>query len=90
MKKIIYDVYQGLKYISGLNIIHRDFKVANIFLHNGVAKLADFGFAQKLKHSGERFTDVNIGSPVYMAPEAMSQNIYSPKTDVWAFGIFLY
>lgn len=70
-KKIIYETYQGLKYIAGLNIIHRDFKIANIFLNNGVAKLADFGFAQKLKHAEERFSDVNIGSPVYMAPEAM-------------------
>ena len=33
---------------------------------------------------------MNIGSPVYMAPEAMIDNLYGPKTDVWAFGIFLY
>ena len=49
--KVAWEAYQGLKYISGMNIIHRDFKIANIFLHNGVAKLADFGFAQRLKHS---------------------------------------
>ena len=48
---MVSESYQGLKYIAGLNIIHRDFKIANIFLNNGVAKLADFGFAQKLKHA---------------------------------------
>lgn len=89
-KRVVWEAYQGLKYIAGMNIIHRDFKIANIFLNNGVAKLADFGFAQRLKHSEERFTDVNIGSPVYMAPEAMTENLYGPKTDVWAFGILLY
>lgn len=28
-----------------LEIIHRDIKPANILIHNGVPKLADFGFA---------------------------------------------
>lgn len=50
-KKIVWEAYQGLKYVAGHNIIHRDFKIANIFLNNGVAKLADFGFAQRLKHA---------------------------------------
>lgn len=67
-KKIVWESYQGLKYIAEFNIIHRDFKMSNIFLSNGLAKLADFGFAQKLKYAQERFTDANIGSPVYMAP----------------------
>ena len=89
-RRIVWESYQGLRYLAGLNIIHRDFKIANIFLSNGVAKLADFGFAQRLRHAEERFTDVNIGSPVYMAPEAMIENLYGPKTDVWAFGIFVY
>ena len=25
-----------------------------------------------------------------MSPEGIIQNVYGPKTDVWAFGIFLY
>ena len=33
-------------YLNELHIVHRDFKVANIFMHNGQAKIADFGFAQ--------------------------------------------
>lgn len=32
-----------------MRIIHRDFKVANVFMNDGVAKIADFGFAKKLK-----------------------------------------
>jgi serine/threonine protein kinase len=34
-----------------LKIVHRDFKVANIFMDNGIAKIADFGFAKKLRFS---------------------------------------
>ena len=61
--------------------------MANIFLHNKVAKIADFGFA---KFTKENFKDINIGSPIYMSPEGLLQNVYGPKTDVWAFGIFIF
>lgn len=45
----IRDIYQGLKYLSSKSIIHRDIKAANIFIKNGVAKIADFGFAVQTK-----------------------------------------
>jgi len=38
----------------------------------------------------EKFQDMNIGSPFYMAPEAFIANTYGSKTDVWSFGIILY
>jgi serine/threonine-protein kinase ULK/ATG1 len=46
---IIKDVYDGLVYLGQNNIVHRDLKSANIFLHNGRAKIADFGFAKEIK-----------------------------------------
>jgi serine/threonine protein kinase len=33
--------------MASKNYLHRDLKLANIFLNNGVAKIADFGFAKK-------------------------------------------
>ena len=89
-RKFIYETFAGLKYLSDNHIIHRDLKVANIFLSAGVAKIADFGFARKLKSANERFKDINIGSPIYMSPEGLLSNTYGPKTDVWAFGVFVY
>jgi serine/threonine protein kinase len=41
----IRDIYEGLNYLSSKGVIHRDIKAANIFLKEGVAKIADFGFA---------------------------------------------
>jgi len=46
---IIADVYKGLRYLGSKNIIHRDLKIANIFVNNGMAKIADFGFALRSK-----------------------------------------
>lgn len=43
---IIKDIFEGLQYLSEKNVIHRDLKVANVFMHNSRAKIADFGFAK--------------------------------------------
>ena len=66
-------MYDGLVYLGQNNIVHRDLKSANIFLHNGRAKIADFGFAKEIKYISiysyrHNFKDLNIGSPLYMAP----------------------
>ena len=31
--------------------MHRDFKLANILLHDGICKIADLGFAKQLQKS---------------------------------------
>lgn len=35
----------GIDYLAKENIAHRDLKPENIFIHNGVFKIGDFGFA---------------------------------------------
>ena len=32
----------------------------------------------------------NVGSPLYMSPEALKRNIYSVKNDIWSIGIMVY
>ena len=49
------------------NILHRDLKPANLLFHEGVLKVADFGFCKELMHRGQ-MTNTLIGSPMYMAP----------------------
>lgn len=40
------EIARGLQHLADFNIIHRDIKPANLLLHNGVIKIADFGFAK--------------------------------------------
>ena len=66
VSRIAYDVYKGLEYLHSKDIVHRDLKVANIFLRDdGVAKIGDFGFAVKTRGN---IKDISVGSPVYMSP----------------------
>ena len=34
--------------------------------------------------------NINVGSPLYMSPEALKQSRYSDKSDIWAIGITAY
>lgn len=58
-------------------------------MNDGEAKIADFGFAKKCfsQNMKERY---NVGSPLYMPPEALKNNIYSTKSDIWSIGIMAY
>lgn len=88
ISKIVYEVYKGLVYLNEQGIVHRDFKLANVFMDSsGIPKIADFGFAVK---ANAPFKDINIGSPIYMSPEGMLLHEYGPKTEVWAFGVMIY
>lgn len=58
-------------------------------MKDGVAKIADFGFAKKNKNPGQK-EKYNVGSPLYMPPEALKNNIYSIKSDVWSVGVIIY
>jgi serine/threonine protein kinase len=35
-----------MKILDKYNVIHRDLKLANILVHNDIAKISDFGFAK--------------------------------------------
>ena len=86
---IMNQVINGYNNIYARGIIHRDLKPANIFLRNSDVKIADFGFAMK-QNDCKKYSSYNVGSPVYMPPEALNENKYSFKSDIWALGVIYY
>lgn len=82
-------IINGYVNFHSRGIIHRDLKPANIFLRSNTVKIADFGFAMKCS-DGKKYSSYNVGSPVYMPPEALNENKYSFKSDIWALGVIYY
>ncbi|XP_062400759.1 RAF proto-oncogene serine/threonine-protein kinase isoform X2 [Sardina pilchardus] len=86
---------QGMDYLHAKNIIHRDMKSNNIFLHEGLTvKIGDFGLATvKARWSGSHQVEQPSGSILWMAPEVLrmqDNNPYSFQSDVYSYGIVLY
>lgn len=79
---------QGLAYLHGQGVVHRDIKGANILSDkHGNLKLADFGLAANLKDSPREDERDTVGTPYWMAPEIITmQDDLSTACDVWSLG----
>ena len=87
----VFYIVKTLQYLHSLKIIHRDLKLANIFLtENMQIKLGDFGLATQLEFDGERKRSL-CGTPNYIAPEILNGKTgHSFEVDIWCIGIILY
>ena len=84
-------IIEGFKILYQNKIIHRDIKPANILLHEGVAKITDFGFARVIDGDMEKSGQFSkVGTPLYMSPQILNDQKFSAKTDIWSLGMMLY
>jgi serine/threonine protein kinase len=99
---IFVDVCRGTSWIHSMGVIHRDLKVENVLVVNGIWKICDFGSCsttfydstitldeiRNLEHEISACTTLQ-----YRAPEIC--NLYLKKKidtmiDIWALGVLLY
>ncbi len=81
-----------------LNLIHRDIKPDNIFVHQSargeVIELTDFGTAKFIggtKNQEQLTVDGRLlGTPAFMAPELFLATAPDTSADVFAVGVTLY
>jgi serine/threonine protein kinase len=70
---------------SGVPVIHRDIKPANILVRpDGTTVLVDIGSLRGLTKDAT-ITGI-IGTPGYIAPEALAEGLYGPPSDRYSLG----
>ena len=85
---ILVDISQGLEFLHGQDIIHRDLSSNNVLLtKHCVAKIADLGVAKVIKHSKMRTQTQTPGTLHFMPPETLtSKPRYGKPVDVFSLG----
>ncbi len=94
---------QGLAHAHTLGVIHRDLKPANLFLDHqndgsAIIKILDFGIAKLQATSPDDPVSISrmtqhgqaVGTPMYMSPEHVRNEVVDHRTDIWAIGVVLY
>ncbi|CAF0981094.1 unnamed protein product [Didymodactylos carnosus] len=85
----IKQVIEGLQYLHGHGILHRDIKLQNLLLtENHDIKIADFGLAKKVETRDEK-NHTMCGTPNFLSPEIAMRSAHSFETDVWSLGILI-
>lgn len=90
--KVLVAVASGLGVAHDAGITHRDLKPANILLdRKGQLKLADLGLARDDHADGLTRDRVTVGTPAYMAPEALTPSAKTDhRVDLYALGVIGY
>lgn len=92
VRKLVVDICRGLAFLHDRAnpIVHRDLKPGNILWFAGQRrwKLGDLGLARELSQPGQLTRTAQIGTPIYMSPEAFKGEV-GPASDMWALGVII-
>lgn len=84
----------GMLHLHAERIIHRDLATRNILLSETLEpKVSDFGMSRKGDTEDDLIsqkTTSNVGPLKWMAPESISERVYSKKSDVWSYGVVIW
>jgi tRNA A-37 threonylcarbamoyl transferase component Bud32 len=82
---------EALQVCHAQGVLHRDLKPANVMVHpERGAVILDFGVAWFSSAANLTRTGAVVGSPQYLAPEALSSSLWDARADIYSVGVMLF
>lgn len=90
--EIIFKCAKALDYAHRQGVIHRDIKPSNILMTDDMdVKIADFSIAHAARTDTSQTMPMGfVGSPRYMSPEQVHEDVITNQTDLFSLGIVAY
>jgi tRNA A-37 threonylcarbamoyl transferase component Bud32 len=88
--EIIFKCARALAYAHMQGVTHRDIKPGNLLYAASPTdvRIGDFGLA--LNVGAETTQITGVGSPAYMSPEQIREELVDHRTDVYSLGVVMY
>jgi len=89
---VVRQVARACGYMHDRGIIHRDLKPENlVYLDKAHEQICvtDFGLSKFMDHTQSQ-TKTACGTPAFVAPEVLRQELYGTEVDMWSLGTILY
>ena len=91
------DVALGMSYLYAQGVEHRDLKALNVLLTSDLrGKVTDFGLSRCDELKTALTTQATAGgggaagTPAFMAPELLEDNVFDEKSDVYSYAMVLW
>jgi serine/threonine protein kinase len=89
ISELIYKCCKALEYAQYQGVIHRDIKPANVMIHGDHdVKISDFGSALIANNQTTQVS--GVGSPAYMSPEQIREQVLTHQTDIYSLAVTMY
>jgi protein kinase-like protein/PEGA domain-containing protein len=89
--RTIVQMAEALDYAHSKGVVHRDLKPSNVMvMADGTTKVMDFGIARARRFEGLTVTGAFLGSPEYVAPEAIEGKDTDLRGDLYSLGVIFY
>ena len=88
--EIIFKCARALAYAHKQGVTHRDIKPGNLLYASAPTdvRLGDFGLAMNVGAETTQIT--GVGSPAYMSPEQIREELVDHRTDIYSLGVVMY
>jgi eukaryotic-like serine/threonine-protein kinase len=88
--EIVFKCARALAYAHAQGVTHRDIKPGNILYaaEPSDVRIGDFGLALNLGAETTQIT--GVGSPAYMSPEQIREELVDHRTDLYSLGVVMY